>query len=85
MLQRQTARSYLLRHSTQSYNLGQYKMEQSTPFPAKARRRAKSKTRHFDIIEMGGEWRGDLDVPFILSKIVGRPFRKPYVKGQKVL
>ena len=86
MLQRQAARSYLLRHSTQSYNLGQYKMEQSTPFPSKARRRAKSKTRHFGIIEIGGggEWRSDLNVPFILSKIVGRPSRKPYVKGQKV-
>ena len=57
---------------TESYNLGQKKMEQQTPIPPPqikddAARRAK--TRHFPILDLGG--RGGLGFPFILSKIVG--------------
>ena len=48
------------------YNLGQNKMEQKTPSPHEAARRAK--TRDFPILDLGG--RGGLGFPFILSKIV---------------
>ena len=61
---------------TESYNLGQNKMEHQNPHPHPhphpqikddAARRAK--TRHFPILDLGG--RGGLGFPFILSKIVG--------------
>ena len=59
---------------TESYNLGQKKMEQQTPIPTpppqiKDDAAWRAKTRHFPILDLGG--RGGLGFPFILSKIVG--------------
>ena len=56
---------------TESYNLGQNKMEQQTPIPPQIKDDAarRAKTRHFPILDLGG--RGGLGFPFILSKIVG--------------
>ena len=59
---------------TESYNLGQNKMEQQTPIPTSQKknqgwRRAKGKNAPFSHPWFGGE--GGLGFPFILSKIVG--------------
>ena len=56
---------------TESYNLGQKKMEQQTPIPPPNQgwRRAKGKNAPFSHPWFGGE--GGLGFPFILSKIVG--------------
>ena len=51
-------------------------MEQQTPIPPPIKDEAtrRAKTRHFPILDLGGEGRGGLGFPFILSKIVVEPF-----------
>ena len=61
---------------TESYNLGQNKMEQQTPIPTSQKknqgwRRAKGKNAPFSHPWFGGEGGGGLGFPFIFSKIVG--------------
>ena len=57
-------------HSCWSYNLGQNKMEQQTPIPAKSRMKPREgqKRAIFPYLIWGGG--GGLGFPFILSKIV---------------
>ena len=56
-------------------------MEQQTPFPPQIKDEAarRAKTRHFPILDLGGE--GGLGFPFILSKIVASwRVRRPWIE-----